>query len=95
MDQCRRRDQAVDIGVQREAGRAAEERDRDHFSRRSALLIESLNSTAIDVANRKAALFQFDVPASNFAPGLYTCQVNVIDEAGGKFTFPRLAFYVR
>ncbi|PHP18140.1 hypothetical protein CG471_19210 [Sphingobium sp. IP1] len=33
-----------------EAGRAAEERDRDHFSRRSALLIESLNSTAIDVA---------------------------------------------
>jgi hypothetical protein len=51
--------------------------------------------TAIDVANRKAALFQFDVPASNFAPGLYTCQVNVIDEAGGKFTFPRLAFYVR
>jgi len=33
-----------------EAGRAAEDRDRDHFSRRSALLIESLNSTAIDVA---------------------------------------------
>lgn len=51
--------------------------------------------TAIDVANRKAALFQFDVPAANFTPGLYTCQVNVIDEAGGKFTFPRLAFYVR
>ncbi|MEA3390175.1 MAG: hypothetical protein U9R64_13005, partial [Pseudomonadota bacterium] len=33
-----------------EAGQAAEDRDRDHFSRRSALLIESLNSTAIDVA---------------------------------------------
>ena len=30
--------------------RASEERDRDHFARRSALLIESLNSTAIDVA---------------------------------------------
>lgn len=29
---------------------AAENRDRDHFARRSALLIESLNSTAIDVA---------------------------------------------
>ncbi|MFD1105731.1 hypothetical protein [Sphingobium olei] len=33
-----------------EAGQAAEDRDRDHFSRRSALLIDSLNSTAIDVA---------------------------------------------
>lgn len=32
-----------------EAERAAEERDRDHFARRAALLIESLNSTAIDV----------------------------------------------
>ncbi len=33
-----------------EAERASESRDRDHFARRSALLIESLNSTAIDVA---------------------------------------------
>ncbi len=33
-----------------EAERASETRDRDSFSRRSALLIESLNSTAIDVA---------------------------------------------
>ena len=51
--------------------------------------------TAYDVAARKAALFQFDVPASDFTPGLYTCQVNIIDEAGGKFVFPRVAFYVR
>jgi hypothetical protein len=51
--------------------------------------------TAVDVAARKAALFQFDVNAADFKPGLYTCQVNVIDEAGGKFAFPRLAFYVR
>jgi hypothetical protein len=51
--------------------------------------------SAVDVAERKAALFQFDVPATDFKPGLYTCQVNVIDEAGGKFAFPRLAFYVR
>ncbi|WP_375197218.1 hypothetical protein [Sphingobium sp.] len=33
-----------------EAERATEERDRDHFARRSAVIIESLNSTAIDVA---------------------------------------------
>lgn len=51
--------------------------------------------SAVDVAARKATLFQFEVPATDFKPGLYTCQVNVIDEAGGKFAFPRLAFYVR
>lgn len=33
-----------------EAERATEERDRDHFARRSAVIIESLNSTAIDVS---------------------------------------------
>ncbi|MEO8723919.1 MAG: hypothetical protein ABI395_10440, partial [Sphingobium sp.] len=33
-----------------EADAAAEARDKDHFARRSALLIESLNSAAIDVA---------------------------------------------
>ncbi|WP_028055857.1 hypothetical protein [Sphingobium bisphenolivorans] len=33
-----------------EAQRAAEDRDREHFARRSALIIESLNSTAIDVS---------------------------------------------
>jgi hypothetical protein len=32
-----------------QAERAAEDRDRDNFARRSALLIESLNSTSIDV----------------------------------------------
>ena len=46
-----------------EAGRAAEERDRDHFSRRSALLIESLNSTAIDVAK----ILSNDVTDSNWS----------------------------
>ena len=33
-----------------QAEQAAEDRDRDNFARRSALLIESLNSTAIDVS---------------------------------------------
>lgn len=33
-----------------EAERAANDRDRDNFARRSAVIIESLNSTAIDVA---------------------------------------------
>ena len=39
--------------------------------------------------------FQFEVPADNFKPGLYTCQVNIIDEVAGRFSFPRLEMYIR
>jgi hypothetical protein len=38
---------------------------------------------------------QFDVPASSLKPGLYTCQINVIDDSAGSFMFPRLQLYVR
>ena len=34
-------------------------------------------------------------PASSFTPGLYTCQINIIDTVSGKFEFPRLMFAVR
>jgi len=47
------------------------------------------------VANRQATLFQFEIPAGAFEPGLYTCQINVFDEVAGQFAFPRLTFYVR
>jgi hypothetical protein len=49
----------------------------------------------LNAAERKAAVFQFDVPLTQFKPGLYTCQVNVIDDAGGNFSFPRLPILVR
>jgi VWFA-related protein len=49
----------------------------------------------LNVAERKAAVFQFDVPLNQLKPGLYTCQVNVIDDAGGTFSFPRLPILVR
>lgn len=55
----------------------------------------SVERTAVDAADRKAALFQFEVPGGSFAPGLYTCQINIIDAAAGQFAFPRLAFFVR
>ena len=50
---------------------------------------------AIDAADRKAAVFQFELPAGSFGPGFYTCQINIIDAVTGKFAFPRLAFYVK
>src|SRR5204862_100148 len=51
--------------------------------------------TMIDAADRHAAVFQFEVSAASFKPGLYTCQINVVDEVASKFSFPRLEIYVR
>lgn len=55
-------------------------------------LVEAHQLTAPD---RKAAVFQFDVPLNQLKPGLYTCQVTVIDDAAGTFAFPRLALLVK
>jgi VWFA-related protein len=67
------------------------------FYRGSVKVFETplVERSDLDAADRKAALFQFEVPASQFQPGLYTCQVNIIDDVAGTFTFPRLAVYVR
>ena len=54
-----------------------------------------VESKAINVQDRKAAAFQLDVPLTQLKPGFYTCQVNVVDDAAGKFLFPRLALLVR
>ncbi|HUS07900.1 MAG TPA: VWA domain-containing protein [Bryobacteraceae bacterium] len=32
---------------------------------------------------------QFQVPLAKLAPGQYTCQINIVDEVGRKFAFPR------
>ena len=49
----------------------------------------------LNAPERKAVVFQFEVPLSQLKPGLYTCQVNVIDDAGGTFSFPRLPVLIR
>jgi VWFA-related protein len=51
--------------------------------------------TELNARERKAAVFQLDVPLTSLKPGFYTCQVNVIDDAGGHFLFPRLALLIR
>jgi hypothetical protein len=55
----------------------------------------AVERNTIDAADRKAALFQFEVPAGSFTPGLYTCQINIIDAVSGQFAFPRMVIYVR
>jgi VWFA-related protein len=54
-----------------------------------------VDARALTLPDRKAVAFQFDVPASELAPGVYTCQINVIDDTAGAFAFPRFALRVR
>lgn len=55
----------------------------------------AVERSSIDTPGRRAAVFQFEIPAGSLESGLYTCQINIIDTAAGKFAFPRLAFYVK
>ena len=53
-----------------------------------------VEATAINEPDRGAVGFEFDVPLTQLKPGDYICQVNVIDDAGGSFSFPRLALRI-
>jgi VWFA-related protein len=78
-------------------GAAAQLRTSLAFYRGKVKVFETpvVERTAIDAPDRRAALFQFEVPAGSFTPGLYTCQINIIDTVAGKFDFPRMVFAVR
>lgn len=52
-------------------------------------------ATRLNLPQQNGVGFVVDVPLANLAPGIYTCQVNVIDDAAGSFSFPRLALLVR
>jgi VWFA-related protein len=54
-----------------------------------------VQATQLNVPDRSAVAFQFDVPLDSLKPGTYICQINVIDDAGGTFTFPRTAVLIR
>ena len=59
------------------------------------LQTELVTAPQVNLADRKAVSFEMIVPAGALAPGLYTCQVNVIDDTAGTFAFPRFQLYVR
>jgi VWFA-related protein len=54
-----------------------------------------VQATQLNEPARDAVAFQFDVPLDSLKPGTYICQINVIDDAGGTFTFPRTAVLIR
>lgn len=51
--------------------------------------------TDLNARERKAGVFQLDLPLNSLKPGFYTCQINVVDDVAGHFAFPRLALLVR
>ena len=67
------------------------------FFRGKAKVFESslVELNDLNARERKAGVFQLDLSLSSLKPGLYTCQVNVIDDAAGHFLFPRLALLIR
>ncbi len=52
-------------------------------------------ASEITAPDRKAVIFQIDVPLQSLNPGLYLCQVNVIDDVAGSFSFPRFPLLIR
>jgi len=53
-----------------------------------------VEATTVTIPGRNAVGFEFDVALTQLKPGTYVCQVNVIDDAGGSFSFPRMALRV-
>ncbi len=54
-----------------------------------------LEATELTDPQRKAVVFQIELPLDNFPPGLYTCQINVVDDAAGSFAFPRTVLLIK
>ena len=67
------------------------------FFRGKAKVFESstVELTELNARDRKAGVFQLDLPLNSLTPGFYTAQVNVIDDAAGSFLFPRFALLIR
>ena len=54
-----------------------------------------VQARAMNVPERNALAVEMDVPLENLKPGSYIGQINVVDDAGGSFAFPRFAMLVR
>jgi VWFA-related protein len=67
------------------------------FLQRATKIYESKPVVANEVTapDRKAVIFQMDLPLQSLKPGFYLCQVNVIDDVAGSFSFPRFPLLIR
>lgn len=53
-----------------------------------------VQAKSVNVEGRDAVAIELDVPLGGLKPGQYVGQLNVIDDAGGSFAFPRFAILV-
>jgi len=67
------------------------------FLQGATKIYESKTVVANEVTapDRKAVIFQMDLPLEALQPGLYLCQVNVIDDVAASFSFPRFPLLIR
>src|SRR6201992_1131938 len=67
------------------------------FLQGSAKVYESKQIVANELTapDRKAVIFQIDLPLQSLKPGFYTCQVNIVDDNAGNFAFPRWPILVK
>jgi VWFA-related protein len=56
---------------------------------------KALVANEVTAPDRKAVVFQIDLPLQPLKAGFYTCQVNVIDDVAGSFAFPRWPILVK
>jgi VWFA-related protein len=52
-------------------------------------------ATEVTIPQRKAVVFQLDLPLQSLKAGFYTCQVNIIDDVSGNYAFPRWAMLIK
>ena len=67
------------------------------FLQGSTKIYESKPILANEVTapDRRAVIFQIDLPLQALKPGFYVCQVNVVDDVSGNFAFPRSPILVK
>ncbi len=56
---------------------------------------KALVASEVTAPDRKAVVFQIDIPLQALKPGFYTCQVNVIDDVAATFAFPRWPILIK
>ena len=60
-----------------------------------AFEVGPLDETQVADTRPEAVPVQFQVPLKDLVPGQYVCQINVVDEVGRKFAFPRAPLVVQ
>jgi len=67
------------------------------FDQRGVKAFEAgpLQATVLAATRPNTVPVELEIPLKGITPGRYTCQINVIDEIGRKFAFPRTAMMVQ